>query len=188
MKRIIIVAALALTLAPLLAQAEATSSVREGVLDRIRALKPEIKQDRKQVRIDIKKKIWDERVMFARERIGAIRVHITRLENVANRLQQVATRRESDGVSVSDARAKIASATASLSAAKTQLEGIIAQFPTEKTASTTPKATISAIQQSLSKVVTLIKSAHQDLIDAWQLLRTIQKQEKPTATSTATST
>jgi len=205
MKNIVTITALVLSLVPFLAQADATSSVKDNVLNRVRALNPEVRQElkdakeevrevrkenreeRKQLRNDIKKKLWSERVGIARARIGVIRAHVTRLENVANRLLQVATQRESEGVSVTDARAKIASSTAQLADAKTQLEGIIAQFPTEQTASTTPKATISAIAKSLNSVVTLIKGAHQDLIDAWQILKPL-KMEKENATSTASST
>lgn len=197
MKNIVTITALTLSLIPVLAQAEATSSLKDNVLNRVRALNPEVrevrkenKEERKQLRTEIKNKLWNERIGIARARIGAIRAHITRLENVANRLLQVASVRESQGVNVSDARAKIASSTAALADAKTQLESIIASFPTEQTASTTPKATISAIAKSLNSVVTLIKSAHQDLIDAWQILRPQNKQndDSSEATSTATST
>ncbi len=199
MKKIITVAALAITLIPLIAQAEATSS---SVLDRVRALKPEVKSgfgvmrdgktlkeiktERKEVRIEIKKKLWNERVALARARIGAIRAHITRFEKVAERLQQVAGIRESEGMNVTDARAKIASATASLATAKTQLETVISNFPTEKNASSTPGKIVSSIQQSLTAVVTLIKSAHQDLVDAWQILKPMKTLES--APSTASST
>lgn len=200
MKNIITATVLAITLIPLFAQAQTATSV----LDRVRALKPEVKPgfgvmqdgktlkeiqtERKQVRTEIKKKIWNERVAFARTRIGVIRAHISRLEKVAERLQQVAGIRESAGVNVTEARAEIASATASLASAKTLLETVIANFPTEKNASTTPGATVSSIQKSLTEVAALIKSAHQDLVDAWQILKPAKLPATEEATSTASST
>lgn len=200
MKNIIVASTLAIALVSLLAAAHDASS--STVRDQVKALKTEIKEergelkaehmsqreDRKAMRTEFKKKLWSERVSIARARIGAIRAHITRLEDVANRLQQLAARRESEGMNVSEARAKITSATTSLGTAKTQLEGIIASFPTERTASTTPGTTISAIQKSLSSVVTHIKSARQDLVDAWQMLRTPKTNDGAMATTTATST
>ena len=202
MKNITLAIVLALALIPSLVAAEATSSDRKPILDRVRDLKPEIKPgfgvmrdgktlkeiktERKEVRIEIKKKLWNERVALARARIGAIRAHITRFEKVAERLQQVAGIRESEGMNVTDARAKIASATASLATAKTQLETVISNFPTEKNASSTPGKIVSSIQQSLTAVVTLIKSAHQDLVDAWQILKPMKTLES--APSTASST
>lgn len=204
MKNITLATILALALIPSLVAAEATSSDRKPILDRVRDLKPEIKPgfgvmqdgktlkeiqaERKGARVEIKKKLWNERIAFARTRIGVIRAHISRLEKVAERLQQVAGIRESAGVNVSNARAKIASATASLATAKTQLETVITNFPTEKNASTTPGATVSSIQKSLTEVVALIKSAHQDLVDAWQILKPVKAPVTEEATSTASST
>jgi len=196
MKKIIILSLLTIIINPIITHAEATSSMRDNVLNRVRALKPEAREgikedqeenrtrieDRKQLRTDIKKKLWSERIGIARARIGTIRGHITRLENVANRILQVVAIRENQGMDVSEARTYITQATTSLAEAKKQLENIIAQFPTEKTASTTPGTILSTIAHSLTSVVTLVKSAHEDLRSAWELLK-----EAPVSTASTTT-
>lgn len=204
MKKLIVLTLLTVLLAPISTYAEATSSIRGTVIDRVRSLKPELREnddndkndkeegeeiqsrieERKQLRLDIKKKAWNERIGIARERIGTIRGHITRLETVANRILQVAAVREGQGVDVSEVRSLVTKATNSLAEAKTQLESIITQFPTEKNASTTPGATISTIAHSLTDVVTLIKSAHEDLRNAWETLKIL----KPVPVSTTGTT
>lgn len=183
-KKIAVIIISLLTL-PLFAGAQSTTSPETNFLKRMKiwnrasssiplpSNRPERVENRQEFRQNIRLKNWGERRVFIRERIEVIRTHIARMEALSTRLLERVGEKEAAGSDMSAAKTKISEAQVFLTDAKTTLDEFVTALPTELNASSTPGAVVSRLKQSLNEVTTLLRSAHQSLIEAWRLINQV---------------